>query len=198
MRKLIITIPDGNQKKIIDVRFVSSKKTVVMFQAEILAEADTEDVVEAKITYRFNDVYMNTYHPTETWIDGKHVLHLVYWFEIDAAMVSRIEVFMDADGGSISIPTANIKASVYGQGLAGSQKWDGMIEIRQEITTQFDIGTPYAGMTARGITESVSFDLDEPEDAAITEEFGRMNLGTPSGMIWRDIEENVSVVTEEE
>ena len=193
-----ITIPDGDQKKIIDVRFVSSKKTVVMFQAEILVEADTEDVVKAKFTYRFNDIYMNTRKPTETLIDGEHILHLLKWFEIDSAMVSRLEVFLEADGGDISISMASIEAGVYGQGLVGTQKWDGIIEIRQEINTQFVIGTPYAGMTARGINESFASALDDPTDAAITEEFGRIVFGTPNGIVWRDIEENVSVVTTEE
>lgn len=187
-----ITVPDGDRKKIIDIRFISSKKTIVLFNAEILVDADTEDKVAGKITYRYNDVYIEGYNPTETMIDGEHVLHLLYPFEIDAAKVSRIEVFLDADGGSLTIPIAGIKAAVYGQGLIGTSSWDGTIEIRQKIDP-FNLAHPMVAMQVARIEESVTVATQDPEGASITEALAAMILGHPMhGLMVLGVTEDIS------
>lgn len=134
-----VTIGDGQEKTIANIRFASMKETTVIFHAEISLDVDTtviDDVfydAVATVTYRYNDTETLDYHPQETWTDGNHVLHLLYYFEIDSSVVTHLEVLLNMNGGSVFIPQGNIKGSLYGQALVAQIKWDGTFDIRENV-----------------------------------------------------------------
>lgn len=196
-----VSIADGSEEKIIDIRFVSNKATKVVFHAEVLLEADTTvsgityDKLLCTVKYRYNDLYLDTYMPKEVYDDGNHILHLLYYFEIQSAMVSRLEVFLEADGGDVEIPAGGIQSSVYGQALVATNDWDGTIEIKQKFTP-LGMFAP-GGMSMISVIDSLEIEQQIPTSSEITEEIGLMTLGRPSGLTAMGIEDSVEVELEE-
>lgn len=134
-----IAVADGHTRNIIDVRFSSLKATVVMFHAEVLLEADTTvngityDDLEGTITYYINGDEVQTRHPIETWVDGEHILHLLYHINIGDAQLCRFVATLTAAGGQITIPINGIEAVISGQGLAAVGEWDGYIDLEDTV-----------------------------------------------------------------
>lgn len=153
-----IVIHDTDTEEIIDIRFASLKSTVVMFQAEVLLEADStvsgieyNDVV-GTVTYYINSDEVATRHPVETWVDGDHILHLLYHLMIEETSLTRFVVTLTANGGDIIIPANGVEAVISGQGLVAVGGFDGFIDVYENMH----------GVTASlgGVTASADFDED--------------------------------------
>ena len=196
-----INIADGEEKKIIDIRFASNKATVAVFHAEVSLESETSVVdgtyydAVATVTYRYNDVNIDTYHPKETWVDGAHILHLLYYFEIQSALESRLEVMLSMAGGSVHIKAGDIRSSLYGQALAATDRWDGNIDIRQEVG-RMELSEPTAAVM-RELAETISCVTQTPIGFAITQEIGKLSMASPTAISMRGISEAISAETTE-
>ena len=127
----------SDYQEIISIRFGSSKQTLVTFQTEIALEAEIEEEdVESiinNIKYLWNGVEM-AYKPVETWIEGKHLLHLLYLIPIQEAAINTFKVRINSEGGVTRIGRADLNAVISGQGLVASTVWDGWIECEDNIT----------------------------------------------------------------
>lgn len=135
-----ITVADGENKTIIDMRFQATKHTIAVFHAEILLTAETtvsgityNDAV-GLITYFWHDSELIDYKPVETWVDGKHILHLLYYFNIQNAEMNHFEVKLNMSGGSVVIKTAELRGSIYGQNLYATDNFDGIIRIEEDLS----------------------------------------------------------------
>ncbi|MCM1172071.1 MAG: hypothetical protein NC393_08075 [Clostridium sp.] len=128
-----VTISDTESKNIIDIRFTSAQASNIIFQAEILieAKASAEDVI-GTVAYSLNEVEIQTYYPTETWKNGKHILSLMYMIVVEENQINRWVVKLNSAGGTVSIQQGGIHAMVYGQGLVGTSEWDGFITIEEQ------------------------------------------------------------------
>lgn len=180
-----VLISDGEQKRIVSIKFTSNKPTTVVFHAEILLQVDTTvrgityDAAQALFLYRYNDAYLDMYKPKEVYWDGDHLLHLLYYVEVQSALVNQLEVFMEMDGGSARIETGHIRSSVYGQALAATDVWDGTITIHQTLEKR-EIGHPTKHIIGKGIQESLSEAFQTPEPMALTEMIPIMEIGHPT------------------
>lgn len=205
-----ITIADGETKKIIDIRFASNKSTVAIFQAEILVGVSTTvsdpptegelagyyDAV-CTIKYRYNGIYIDSYQPQETWVDGNHILHLLYYIEMQTALESRLEVLFQMVGGSLTIPMAGVKSSIYGQALAATDRWDGTIDIKQ-IVGNISLGHPNAIVT-RSLVDTVVVGVQVPRAGIITQEIPLITLsGQPRGISVRGLTDTLTIATSEQ
>lgn len=125
-------------KEILSLRFGSTKQTLVTFQAEIKLENEIEDpdveTLVNNIKYIFNGTEAD-YHPVETWIEGKHLLHLLYLIPIGSAALNTLKVRMNSEGGVTYISRADLNAVISGQGLVASDTWDGYIDAEDTIGT---------------------------------------------------------------
>lgn len=163
-------VSDGSSVDIIDIRFTSASAMYVIFQAEVLLEIDTTvigdtyDDAVAKVSYILNSSEIEYFHPTETYVDGKHILHLANVFSIDVNAVNRLVVTLNMDGGDAHVPAQAIRAAIYGQGLAASVEWDGFLDFSETVS---DI--PFSNMTIDTISENVIFDLQNPIWHSISE-----------------------------
>ena len=135
-----ITVADGENKTIIDMLFQATKHTIAVFHAEILLTAETtvsgityNDAV-GLITYFWHDSELIDYKPVETWVDGKHILHLLYYFNIQNAEMNHFEVKLNMSGGSVVIKTAELRGSIYGQNLYATDNFDGIIRIEEDLS----------------------------------------------------------------
>ena len=130
-------------KQIVRVRFGSMKATIVTWHAEIKLEAtitdDLRDVIIGQVQYVYNNVEVN-YKPVETWIEGKHLLHLLYYFAVESAAINELSVRMKCDG-EIEIKALDIQACLWGQGLAATNSWTGLIEVEDNISAPIEIAT---------------------------------------------------------
>ena len=163
-------------KEIISIRFGSTKQTLVTFQAEIALENEIEDQdvdsIINNIKYLLNNVEQE-YKPVETWMEGKHLLHLLYLIPIGDAALNTLKVRMNSLGGVTYVLRGNLNAVISGQGLVATDKWDGYIDAEDNII-YVDFGT--SGMMAEPITEEaevaladvIRIDIDESiEEAAL-------------------------------
>ena len=169
-------------KEIIHIRFGSSKSTTSIFQAEILCDVESapnEDTVIANVKYILNGNEL-LYKPVETWIDGDHLLHLLYFFPIDSAQINNLSVRMNAEGGTITIPAASIQACIYGQGLAASDKWDGYIEAEDNIV---EVGFGTAGQRVDAITGEVTTNLQTPIVLEFSERITEVEFATTPDIV---------------
>ena len=131
-------------KEILSLRFGSTKQTLVTFQAEIKLENEIEDpdveTIVNNIKYIFNGAEAD-YHPVETWIEGKHLLHLLYLIPIGSAALNTLKVRMNSEGGVTYINRADLNAVISGQGLVASNVWDGYIDAEDTIGTILPFAT---------------------------------------------------------
>ena len=197
-----IKINNNEEKKIIDIRFTSNSKTVVIFQAEILLESETTEDDgeyydnEVTIRYVYNDLTLTDYKPTETYTDGDHIMHLLYYFTIQQARLDHLEVYMKSVGGSVTIKIGRLRSCIYGQNLAASDMWDGTINIKQ-ILSRISLGHPNA-ITARNLIATPVVVTQTPETEELIQEIPRILLsGSPHGIVVRGITEDLSLETSE-
>lgn len=138
-----ITIADGSTETIIDIRYTAVKKTVAIFLAEVLAQIETTvngiDYYdgEAEFFYYFDSELVERV-PKETWVDGEHIKHLLYYLTTEPGVVHRLEIRCQMAGGSAFIPMGSIKACIYGQNLVASDDWGGVLKVT-DTPVDFDL-----------------------------------------------------------
>lgn len=95
----------------------------------------TEDgQVIAYVTYQYNNSYITTVAPVETWHSGKHILTLYYPIDhVAASVASHFYVYLRLEGGTGTVDVGGCIASIVGQSMGGTYAWDGMIEIGEEV-----------------------------------------------------------------
>lgn len=158
-----LVIADGDRETIIDIRFASNKASFVIFQAEILGEIETivsgitYNDAELKFYYISNESEILTFHPREVYVDGKHIINLIYVIPVDMNIVNHWQVELELSGGSITIPAENIKATIYGQGIVVSEEWDGIIDASDRMSDII-----LNSMIIDTIDTSIIFDLQNP------------------------------------
>lgn len=176
-----IEIGDSETKQLIRVRMTSTKATKAdeHIEVDLKSQANTsgidfepdednlihmEDIWQAiadtavvgEVSYLVNSVEEEL-HPAETWIDGDHVLHLMYIVPIAAGVITTFEAYMKAKGGTITIPRGNVWLYAQGVGLVGDDRFGGIVEVEDEAEdwTLIEINFSGAG-------DSVNVDVKTP------------------------------------
>ena len=168
-----ITIGDGEEETIIDLKFASNKAIYMIFMAEILGEIETSvsginyNDAEIRITYINNHEEIATYHPKQVAVDGKHIISLMYTIPVDNNIINTWKVKLEMAGGSITIPAGNVKATIYGQGLVATDEWDGYLDFEEAVTA-----IPFTNMNVSAIGTTITTNLDTPIGDSFTEAFG--------------------------
>lgn len=167
-----LNVLNNENKNIISIRFTSTQTTLAVFDAEILLDIDTQTTAIGKITYEINSAEVTNYYPTETWIDGKHVLRLLYFITITSARTFKFVVKLNMSGGSASIPIENIKAAIHGQGLLEVGDWDGNIEVEESLNV-INLTSP---QVQNNFTPVATLVKHTPDRANLTNELDMFNL----------------------
>ena len=161
-----IRIEDGETKKVIDIRFQSTQPTTAIFHAEILLNAETtvEDItyndLKCTVVYYWREALVTDYGPVETWQDGKHILHLLYYFNIQDTQINYFEVRLKMSGGAADIGQAQIKSAIYGQNLYATDKFDGILKLEQSFAEMAPVIIP--GITSTAVFgETVAHEMFE-------------------------------------
>lgn len=172
-----INVGNEQERDVINMRFTSLSATAVIFQAEVLIEIDTlvsgityNDAV-AVVTYYIDNNKVMNYYPTETYVDGKHVLHLLYPMKIEGAQLTRFVATLRMTGGSAYIPPQGVNAIISGQSLMATDEWDGYIDAEDKFGT-IDLRQ----LVVEDIYEVVTVTPDIPYEADSEDEFGEYAL----------------------
>lgn len=125
----VIPIGEDENVRILFTRIASNTQTKAQIHIEVNLESEAvEDYTQGIVTYLI-DSTDTEFYPTETWIDGNHVLHLMYILPLQANDSQQFEVYMRAVGGTITIPRGGLWMYASGAGLVGDGRWDGNITL---------------------------------------------------------------------
>ena len=192
-----IEIGNEQSKDIINIRFASTTAVQVLFQAEILLEADTNvsgidynDVV-VEVIYIINGSEIQYFHPKEIYVDGKHILNLSNVFHIENNTINNLIVRLNINGGVITIPSQNIRAAIYGQGLVGSEEWDGFLDFEENLVSL----TMPADITIATYESRITTNIYTPSISNFTESIPHIVLSSPYISLY---EEDMTTALEEE
>ena len=154
-----------NWKTILTQRFGTATATWAMFQAEILCDDPDGSVVEVR--YLLDNEVISRF-PIETWIEGKHILSLMYPITTDEGNFYNWAVQLRSDGGAVEIHTGDAIGVIKGQGLVSSDVWNGYIDVSDEYTIMSTLDdADLLSYTETSLTAATQI----PEASSISEDF---------------------------
>lgn len=174
----VIHIGSGETEKLVSVRMISNQDTKACIQIEVdlkstaitptaeyqvdedgiirledIWQGISDTATQGIVTYLVNSAAAEI-HPTETWIDGDHVMHLMYVLGLNSGITTSFDVYMKAQGGDIDIDRGGVWLYATGVGLAGDGKWDGAITCEEEAS---DWTIPEIGVHGSGDAVNIGF-----------------------------------------
>lgn len=150
-----ISIGEDENVRLLLARIASNTQTKAQIHVEVNLESEavSEDYTQGIVTYLI-DSTDTEFYPTETWIDGNHIMHLMYILPLQANDMQQFEVYMKSVGGTIEIPRGGVWFYASGSGLVGDGKWDGSITLL-DYTEEWT----FAEYTFEDATESILFNF---------------------------------------
>lgn len=129
-----ITINDNETARLLMARIASNTSTKAQIHIEVNLDTEAdEEFTQGIVSYLINSEDVQFY-PKETWIDGNHVLHLMYILPLEANSLQIFEVYLQSLGGTISIDRGGVWLYASGAGLVGDGRWDGTITCQDNAT----------------------------------------------------------------
>lgn len=161
-------ISDGSRAEILYLNFATVKGGYIIFQCEIHAEVDGE----ITFFYRLNGADLD-FVPIETFTDvnNPHIINLFLPYKAEANTVYDLYLIAEMAGGDCFIDIGNLRAMVYGQGLAATDEWNGVIAIDETINR-----VALNNLTMAAISDAMTFDADAPTTESISISVGVISL----------------------
>lgn len=181
-----VVVEDKSNQSVFSMRFIATKTTHVALDMEILLNVETTEEGEeyqwvehdavAKVHYYIDGAEIDLRKPVETWQDGQHILTLRYDLQAVDAAIHTWDVWIEMQGGSVTIDTYGIHAVAMGQDLAAESDWDGTI-------TAFDEVDRYTFSLVRDFTDSANTTLNTPTRAVPGDILARFDFTNMFGHI---------------
>lgn len=157
-----IVIGNNEEQRICSVRLASNNQTKALIHIQVNLESEADeitddidvDVVEDEqitATASGDDIFrlvsdgttkgivryvINSEEiemkPQEQWLDGKHILHLMYVQPLEIGVPIQFDAYLKAKDGTITIPKGAVWFYGAGRGLVGDGKWDGTFNIQED------------------------------------------------------------------
>lgn len=161
-------ISDGEREEILYINFATVKGGYIIFQCEIHAEVDGE----ITFYYRLNGADLD-FVPIETFTDvnNPHIINLFLPYKAEANTVYDLYLIAEMAGGDCFIDIGNLRAMVYGQGLAATDEWNGVIAIDEDISR-----VALDNLAIVAISDAMTFDADEPTGESFSQSIGVIQL----------------------
>ena len=148
----------NERKQIVRLKLSTNATT----KAHIHCSVNLQTVADADITgiiatYVLDGTEQDL-HPQETYIDGHHVLHLMYILPMVTNEITYFYIWLTAVDGSYTIEREGVWAYASGVGLVGDDVWDGIIDcndIYEPITVDVN-------MTVVACSDELSVALQTP------------------------------------
>lgn len=161
-----ISIANAIERQIAKLKVLSNANTRVDIHININLQATASSqsgFTKAKVKYIVNSEEV-ALKPQETYIDGYHVLHLMYVLPVMANTTTYFIARMSVEDGAINIERQGVWLYASGTGIVGDGTWDGTFDLEDEVTS-FAEPTIIFG----DVTESVTVATDTPTSAGISD-----------------------------
>ena len=161
-------ISDGDSEEILFLNFATVKGGYIIFQCEIHAEVDGE----ITFYYRINGANLD-FVPIQTFTTSHdpHIINLFLPYKATANTTYELYLIAEMAGGSCFIDIGNLRAMLYGQGLAATDEWNGVIVIDETINR-----VALNNLTMAAISDAMTFDADEPTTEGFSISVGAISL----------------------
>jgi hypothetical protein len=161
-------ISDGDSEEILFLNFATVKGGYIIFQCEIHAEVDGE----ITFYYRLNGANLD-FVPIQTFTASHdpHIINLFLPYKANANTTYELYLIAEMSGGDCFIDIGNLRAMLYGQGLAATDEWNGVIAIDETINR-----VALNNLTMAAISDAMTFDADEPTTEDISISVGVISL----------------------
>jgi len=153
-----IHILDNDSRQLLRLKLASKATTRAEIHIEVNLDVETNDTATAMITYLVNGEEEEL-HPEDTYIDGKHIMHLMFVLPMTANSVAYFIARLTMNGGSATIEKRGVWLYASGLGLVGDAIWDGNFDLEDEVEP-FEI--PDTMEFYGNVTEDVDIDIQIP------------------------------------
>lgn len=178
-----IHIDDGESAVIMVFDYMTTKATHVDYHGELRMYVDTTEIISddgtmcyendgiIKVTYQLSGSEVTEYYPRDTFLDGMHLLHLLYFFWASGNLRGQFTVAVECEGCSVDIEAGCARGYIAGTGLAGDSAWDGSVSVQdnylrkkigpiihKQMTTQVTL-TPQVPVNPTGADNIVKVDF---------------------------------------
>ena len=170
-----VTVQDDTLTQLLRINYTTIEEyTHLMFQGNVILDVATTGTTsgtptECVIIYKIDNETVEYHQPTETWEDGKHTISLIYPYEVPDIARHTFDAYVKLDGGTATIDRYEIVACLWGQGLVGVERWDGILEVEDELPF-FEI--PQDVPTLMGVTDTVGVAVQVPVGAELYDSIG--------------------------
>lgn len=130
-----------------------------------------DTATKGKVTYMIESEEDSVHKPVESWIDGKHVLHLMYVLALQSGVSTRFRAYLKSEDGTITIPAGGIWLFASGIGLVGDGKWNGVIEV-EDTAAEFNL----VEITVASAVDTVDIDLLTPTGISLSDTASDFNV----------------------
>lgn len=159
-----ITINDNETARLLMARIASNTNTKAQIHIEVNLDTEAdEEFTQGIVSYLINSEDAQIY-PKETWIDGNHVLHLMYILPLESNSLQIFEVYLQSLGGTISIDRGGVWLYASGAGLVGDGRWDGTITCQDNATAWTLVDTSF-----KNANDSVTANVQVPTGDSISD-----------------------------
>lgn len=205
----------AEKTSIINIEFASGDETNAEFHAEVILDVKSKSVDRSvtaettieidkeskvitipvnwnedgktvlKVYYVLDGKEVEQFHPTETWLSGKHLLNLYYpIIQMQANELHTFEVLIELTNGTATIEPQNAMATISGQGLGAQERWDGRITVDEEIKL-----IELSGLPTNNLHDKVVAALIAPKKTGITQNIGSIRM---TGLIVPELYDDIS------
>lgn len=205
----------SEKTSVINIEFASGDETNAEFHAEVILDVksnaverkvDAETTIEIgteskvisipvnwtddgktllKAYYVLDGKEVEQFHPSETWLSGKHLLNLYYpIIEMEANELHTFEVLLELTEGTAVIEPQNAMATISGQGLGAQERWDGRITVDEEIKM-----VELTGLPTNRIHDNVMTAFIIPKRTGIAQNIDSIRM---TGLMVPEIYDNIS------
>lgn len=171
-----ITIGE-TEKRVLRLKLATKNTTRVQIHININLEAisgEESDLTICQATYYINSE-IATLHPEETYIDGNHILHLMYIMPMQAQTIAYFALALKAGNGTIEIERQGLWLFASGLGLVGDGVWDGTFDLWDETEKWL-----VAEVTFKEETETLQVSTQTPIIIALTDTATEYNITEPT------------------
>lgn len=169
-RNMVAYTIENSDKKIATLGYTSKDQdTAALFTVTIaLTASGISDTAELKFRLLINKQYDDFFIPIQTIRNGPNIVTITYPVQdIAANSANKLYLYASVNTGSVRIEQQALRATIFAQGLAKNNEWDGMIEIEEEVGSIM-LNTSISLIT---MNESIAANADNPTTQGFTEMF---------------------------
>lgn len=165
-----VTIPDANGNPL----------TLTVVDADTVKTV-TQGFVDVQVEYYLDGTLVD-YQLVQRCHAGSHILGLFYTFDAldgDSNYQWQVKIRVVGGSGSVTVPKRAFRATVTGQGMAGTEAWDGTLSFDESVAPISMAST----MKLVAVTEEYSVNTQIPTPANFEERIGALSMRSRMNLV---------------